>query len=498
MSDKRTESWPRVRALFEEAIDLDGDARERLLTHAAETDPDITREVQALLSTHARAGAFLETPAWAADPALLDDVYDGPHYPPGRQVGPYRIIEEIGRGGMGIVYAAEDERLGRQVALKALPPSFTKDAAARERLAREARAAAALTHPNIATVYAFEEIDGEPFIASELVRGNTLRMELAEGPLPPERLLPTLLEIASALEAAHRQGIIHRDLKPENVLRAADGRVKIVDFGLARTTTNSSAALTTLTVAGSMLGTPGYMAPEQLRGETLDARTDIFAFGVMAYEIGTGVHPFGGYDPAAVLERLVSETPALSRTVQPPALDAIVRRCLQGDRVNRFTNGGDLYAALTGVSAEPTTDSGTAGIVPLGSRRWWWWQFHQVAVAVLSAATLVPVWLSRSWLRPWGSAVFLGVLVLVTLSITLRLHLWFASHVHPHTFPAQRARTLPWIVALEGALLAGLTGIALTVAGDHDPIAAWLVVTALLLLVSLAVIEPATTRAALD
>jgi hypothetical protein len=184
--------------------------------------------------------------------------------------------------------------------------------------------------------------------------------------------------------------------------------------------------------------------------------------------------------------------------VQPPALDAIVRRCLQGDRVNRFTNGGDLYAALTGVSAEPTTESGTAGIVPLGSRRWWWWQFHQVAVAVLSAATLVPVWLSRSWLRPWGSAVFLGVLVLVTLSITLRLHLWFASHVHPHTFPAQRARTLPWIVALEGALLAGLTGIALAVAGDHDPIAAWLVVTALLLLVSLAVIEPATTRAALD
>ena len=485
--------WSRITALFDDALELDAEAREVLLTRAAETDPATVFEVRALLATHARAGAFLETPAWVADPALLNDSLDGPRYPPGRQIGPYRIGEEIGRGGMGIVYVAEDVRLGRRVALKALPPSYTRDRSARERLAREARAAAALTHPCIATVFALEELDGELFIASELIRGATLRTELADGPLPRERLVATLLQIAGALEAAHLQGIIHRDLKPENVMRAEDGGIKIVDFGLARSVTPGPNASTALTVAGSMLGTPGYMAPEQLRGEPIDARVDIFAFGVMAYELGTGVHPFGGSDPGAVVERLLANTPALSRSVDPPALDAIVRRCLQGDPLKRFTSGAELHEALRSL-----TDREPASAGAMTGRRWWWWRFHQVAVALLSGAVVVPIWLSRSWLHGWGSAAFLGVLVIVTMTVTLRLHLWFTSQVHPLTLPAHRARLLPWIVALEGTLLAVLTGIAVAISGDHDPAAAWLVVTALLLLISLVVIEPATTRAALD
>jgi hypothetical protein len=486
-----TSHWSRITSLFEEALELDAEARERLLARAAETDPAAAFEVRALLATHARAGAFLETPAWAADPALLSDSFDRPPYAPGRQIGPYRITAEIGRGGMGIVYEAEDVRLGRAVALKALPPSFTRDQAARERLAREARAAAALTHPSIATVYALEEVDGELFIASELVRGATLREEIAVGPLPRERLISTLLEVAGALDAAHRQGIMHRDLKPENVLRADNGRIKVVDFGLARSLLPVSDAETRLTVAGAMLGTPGYMAPEQLRGEPVDARADVFSFGVMAYELGTGTHPFGGADPAAVVERMVADSPPLSHRLDPPALDVVVRRCLQGDRSKRFTDGGALLDALRNLAEGEVPATATVS-TPL-----WWWRFHQIAVALLSGAALIPIWMSRTWLRPVGSAIFLGVLVVVTVTITLRLHLWFASHVHTQTFPVHRVRLLPWIVALEGLLLLGLTAVALAVSGDHDPIAAWLVVTALLLLVSLVVIEPATTRAAL-
>jgi serine/threonine-protein kinase len=484
--------WSRITALFEQALDLEPDAREQLLARAAEGDPATAFEVRALLATHARADGFLESPAWAVDPALLSESLDPPRYQVGREVGPYRIKEEIGRGGMGIVYAADDVRLGRTVALKALPPSYTRDPNARERLAREARAAAALAHPSIATIYALEEINGELFIASELVRGSTLRAELTVGALPRERLEATLLEIAGALEAAHRQGIIHRDLKPENVMRGADGRVKIVDFGLARAAAPTPDAGTTLTLAGSLLGTPGYMAPEQLRGEPLDARADVFAFGVMAYELATGAHPFGGNDPAALLERVVSDTPPLARPLDVPQLEPVIRRCLQGARENRYANGGEVCETLRAALA------GKQVVAPAPSRRLWWWQFHQVAVALLCGVVLVPVWLSRAWVGPWGSAVFLGALVPVTVTITLRLHLWFASHVHRDTFPAQRARLLPWIVTTEVALVILLTTIAVAVSGGHDPVAAWLVVTVLLLIVSIVVIEPATTRAALD
>src|SRR5262249_42279962 len=249
-----TDDWRRISAVFEQALTLDADGRERLLAEEDSRHPGIAAELRAMLSAHDRADGFLERPAWVAAPELLAE---GPESTlTGRRIGPYEVGEEVGRGGMGVVYAARDARLGRDVALKMLPVAFSRDARARERLSREARAAAALSHPSIATIYALEEIDGDLYISSELVRGSTLRATLASGALPRQQLAPVLTQIADALDAAHRHGIIHRDLKPDNVLVTADGRVKVVDFGIARSVGPMDDARVALTLTGTHLGTP--------------------------------------------------------------------------------------------------------------------------------------------------------------------------------------------------------------------------------------------------
>jgi predicted Ser/Thr protein kinase len=479
--------WGRISAVFEEALKLDSDGRERLLAQESATEPQIADEVRALLRAHDTAGAFLEEPAWAVAPDLLEDSpADAPLS--GKRIGPYRVLEEIGRGGMGVVYAAEDERLGRSVALKALPPALSRDGVARERLSREARAAGALSHPAIATVYALEDIDGHLFIVSELVRGSTLRAQLASGMLPRDRLLATMIQIAAALEAAHAHGIVHRDLKPENVLIGPDWRVKIVDFGIARNITPLFEAGPGFTLTGTRLGTPGYMAPEQLRGHPIDARVDVFAFGVMGYELVTGAHPFGGSDPASLVERLVSENPPLSRPIEPAALDAILRRCLRGNPADRYASGAELLHALQSFVAQPGDQM---------PRTAWWWKFHQVAVATLTMASVVLIGFKKGWVAPYGSAVFLAILVLATITTTLRLHMWFVSLVHPVSLAALRRRVLRWVVLCESVLLSILLGFGIAITGPHDGTAAWFVVTALLLLLSLIVIEPATTRASM-
>ena len=256
---------------------------------------------------------------------------------------------------MGVVYAARDERLGRMVALKALPPEYTRDRRHRDRLAREARAAAAFTHEAIATVFALEEIDGELYIASELVPGETLRSELAHGPVPPDRLVATLVDIASGLVGRPRRNIIHRDLKPENIIRRTDGHIKILDFGLARITDPDVPTVTRLTEPGTAPGTPGYMAPEQLSGGDIDARTDLFAFGVVAWELATGEHPFGS-NPALMLARMMEGRPAtLSRQLPIPALDPIIRQCLRVSPADRYASADELLDDLRKL----TTPSGT-------------------------------------------------------------------------------------------------------------------------------------------
>jgi hypothetical protein len=490
------DDWARVNAVFAEALELDPAARERVLAREAATHPGVAAEVRAMLRAHDRSAGFLESPAWAEAPELLSESA-AENSLTGRRIGPYAVREQVGRGGMGVVYAAEDERLGRIVALKMLPPAYSRDAVARERLLREARAAAALSHPSIATVYALEDIDGNLFIASELIRGATLRSVLASGPLPRERLLDTLIQIAEALAAAHQHGIVHRDLKPDNVLRTEDGRVKVVDFGIARHLTPAFGdGVHGLTITGAQLGTPGYMAPEQLRGRPIDARADVFAFGVMAYELATGSHPFGGSDPAALLERLVSDDPPLSRPIDPAGLDRIIRMCLRGDPAARYASGAELLDALRQLNpAAPPIEPAAASM-----RNAWWWKFHQVAVAAITIAIVLQVgYRVRRFLPPgYGSPVFLVVLVLATISTTLRLHMWFVSQVHPAALMALRARVLTWVVLCESLLIGILMGLGIMISGPADGTAAHLIVTALLLLLSLMVIEPATTRASLS
>ncbi|MGH9411836.1 MAG: serine/threonine-protein kinase [Vicinamibacterales bacterium] len=482
--------WARIAKLFDATLALGPAARDQLLAQEATTDPAAVSEVRLLLAAHERAGTFLETPAWQAHADLLASDIEPIAELSGRRIGPYDVREELGRGGMGVVYAAQDVRLGRMVALKALTAARVNDGTARERLAREARAAATLTHPHVATVYALEEIDGELFIASELVRGSTLRRELGAGALAPDVLVSTLTQIASALEAAHERGIVHRDLKPENVLRGADGRVKVVDFGIASSVTSASGFAAALTLTGAALGTPGYMPPEQLRGAPADPRADIFAFGVMAYELATGVHPFGGSDPASLVERLVSDDPPLSRAIAPPALDAAIRRCLRGRPVDRFASGRELLEALAAIDNDGDSPAPLAASL-------WWWQFHQVAIASVTIAAVVHLGIHHDWIERWGSTAFLASLVLATISTTLRLHMWFVSLVHPSTLRAVRARELRFVAASEALFLLTLASCAIVLAGRHAGIAAHLLVTALLLLLSLLVIEPATTRVSL-
>src|SRR5687768_13078964 len=256
----------------------------------------------------------------------------------GTRLGPYEVLAPVGAGGMGEVYRAKDSRLGRDVAIKVLPAAFSADPERLTRFEQEARAAAALNHPNILAVHDVGQHDGSPYIVSELLEGETLRERLSAGALLVRKAVEYAVQIACALAAAHAKGIVHRDLKPENIFVTADGRVKILDFGLAKLT-QPEAALSGLsavpttpphTQAGVLLGTVGYMAPEQVRGLAADHRADIFAFGAVLYEMLSGERAFRGDTAAdsmtAILKDDPPDLPVAERRI-PPALDRIVNRC---------------------------------------------------------------------------------------------------------------------------------------------------------------------------
>jgi Tol biopolymer transport system component len=329
----------------------------------------------------------------------------------GTRLGSYEILAALGAGGMGEVYRARDVRLQRDVAIKVLPEDVTADPARVQRFEQEARAAAALNHPNILAVFDIGDRQGSPYIVSELLEGQTLRERLASGPLPPRKAVDYAIQIARGLAAAHERGIVHRDLKPDNVFLTTDGRAKVLDFGLAKLTEREHPELTLSalpttppnTAIGTVLGTIGYMAPEQVRGAQVDQRTDIFAFGALLYEMLSGRRAFGGDTGIDVMTAVLKEDPpdlpSAERQI-PPGLQRIVDRCLEKSPAARFQTASDLGFALESL----TSASGAAAVVDAGP----------------ATAGTSGIWGRRAAML-WASAAAVFLLVLVAGAIAYAL-----------------------------------------------------------------------------
>jgi len=346
--------WQEIDRLFDAVLDREPAERASFLAEACAGDDELRREVEALLAAHVRADKFIEAPAMEMAVKAAASGYAFSVL--GREIGPYRVLSPLGFGGMGEVYLAEDERLGRRVALKLLPPEFTHKAERIRRFEHEARAASALNHPNIVTIYEVGQSDGTYFIATELVEGQTLRDLMSPARTEMKVKLNVIAQVADALSAAHAAGIIHRDVKPENIMLRPDGYVKVLDFGLAKLSqpdlVHDPADKTTEilhTETGAVMGTAAYMSPEQALGQEVDHRTDIFSLGVVLYEMTSGKHPFRGPTAAATFDALLNREPPAPIDSNPdisPELERIIIRALEKDRELRYQTASDLRAEL--------------------------------------------------------------------------------------------------------------------------------------------------------
>ena len=385
MSDR----WNEVERIVQSALMRDPHERAAFIARACGEDSALAAEVESLLTRETTTDHLLSTPA----AALMAMSADGVTFI-GRQFGTYTIVELLGVGGMGEVYRARDRQLDRDVAIKTLPPLFINDADRLARFEREAKILAALNHPQVGAIYGLERIDGAPVLVLELVEGPTLAERLSQGPLEIRDALAIAMQIADALEVAHRQGIIHRDLKPANIKVTAAGLVKLLDFGLAKgleredggDSIHAATVPITTSRTGAIMGTAAYMSPEQARGDAVDGRSDLFSFAAVLYEMVTGRPAFSGDTASAVLGTILNDTPPRPSTINPrvpAALDNVVMRLLAKDRGARHQQASDVRAALQRLASALDSSS------PL--RRWR--RLGGVAAAIVVVG--IGIWAAR-------------------------------------------------------------------------------------------------------
>jgi serine/threonine protein kinase len=348
--------WRQVDELFDAALELPEGEREKFLKEACDGDEELRHEVTSLLEAHEKIDDFIESPAIELVGKAVSQKADNADSFIEREIGPYKIERLLGAGGMGEVYLARDTRLERKVALKILPSHFTLNKESALRFEREARAASALNHPNILTVYDIGQADDIRYIATEFIDGETLRERLKAGPMRAEDALDVALQITSALKAAHNAGIIHRDIKPENIMLRRDSIAKVLDFGLAKlmeedASSNESGNITKkdLTATGAVMGTASYMSPEQALGLAVDHRSDIFSFGAVLYEMLTGKQPFKGATAAATFDAVLNRAPQPMAEIDedaPVEFESIIEKALEKKVESRYQEASEMRADL--------------------------------------------------------------------------------------------------------------------------------------------------------
>jgi len=398
-----SDRWQRIEQVYHSALAVEESRRSAFLDETCERDESLRREIESLLSAETAANAFMETPALevlakdlaqqsdSSDWNIADDLQLA-----GKTVSHYRVLEKLGGGGMGVVYKAEDLKLGRQVALKFLPRQLADHPEAVTQLRGEARAASALNHPHICTVHDIDEYEGHPFIVMELLHGETLKQRIAGKPLKQESVVNFGMQILDALEAAHANGIIHRDIKPANIFITARGDVKVLDFGLAKVTRPNLETDFTAGVAETktFVGTLPYMAPEQLRGQAADPRTDIHAFGAVLFEMSTGRRAFPQRSTSQLINSLVHEAPPPPRSINAnisARLEQTILRCLKKAPTERFQSVTEVAAAVRDV-AKANRFSGRALMLSAAAA---------MVLLAAGALTLTRIgWLNRSAYAP--------------------------------------------------------------------------------------------------